>query len=802
MKLPLTILHRRTHLLRQAALPRRRRVRLALALGLALSAGQIAPVGVPAAQAKPRGQTAAQLLHAIVTHPPGKDRDEAVDALIELGDAAWPEVRKNLDAVAAQKGGEDTVVDLLLGWGQLSYDEAVARAPKLGDVAARRLVRQVLRYKEDERRTKILTAMLPRQDDELLLMVLPELLTTDPPPVLARLLQLVDDPRLSLRAYAIDTLVAQKYMPALQTIVRLLGIEQLKPSADNLNLRLKLIGAAARLGGETDAAVDPLLSALAVADQREAALEGLLHVGAPAVRQAIFLLRTADRGRMETALVVLNHLKTQAAPQLLPLVASPEVRTRNLAADVLAQLAVPDVRADLVKMVRGKKVPDLRQAVVLCMTLYDETVRKLLLDLLKDPDVVVRKLAVEQLWRAADPETFAALRATASRDADLHTRMLATQAMVGVGDPKAIELLRKMAVVNNQEERLAVLTTLGRIDDEGGIPSLFEQLGDPSDEVFRAANNAIRRLTLHSGPRREGEWNDWLAAERGRSKEAFEEKVPTVGHFQVDGRELQYLERRDGTRRTIVVVSGPPFRDATHLVPHVWRLEDNNRIVVLQRSAAETSVMTLSEADRAHEIAGLIDHLRVEKVVLLADAAGAHLAMAYAAKHPEQVSHVVLHGGPFPSSEALRRLPAEVLASIPGVWRDDFLWAMQQNSLLEPHLRRRVLTRSLFTGLVAETEFVRRIRTDNVFDDGFEGESLERAVADASADEIKEVRVPTLLLLGEKAPWAASTLKDLAAMSGAQKKIVQLAKLKYAGAMPLVDDAGEAVPAINSFLQK
>ena len=470
--------------------------------------------------------------------------------------------------------------------------------------------------------------------------------------------------------------------------------------------------------------------------------------------------------------------------------------------DVLAQLAVPEVREDLVRLVRSKKVPDLRQALLLCMTLYDETVRKLLLELLKDPDVNVRRLAVEQLWRAADPETFAALRAAATRDADMHTRMLATQAMVGVGDPKAIELLRKMANVNNQEERLAVLLTIGRVDDEGAIPSMIQQLGDPSDDVFRNANNAIRRLTFHTGPRREGEWADWLATEKDRAKEGYEEKVGRVNRFEVDGRELQYVERQDGTARTIVVVSGPPFRDATHLVPHVWRLEENNRIVVLQRGQGEHSVMALAETDRTRELACLIDHLRVEKVVLLADAAGAHLAMAYAAKHPEQVSHVVLQGGPFPSSEALKRLPGEVLAAIPPLWREDFVWALKQNHLLEANIRRRVLGRSMLTGLLADPDRARRVDVSNVYDDGFEGETLERAVADAAADEIKDVQVPTLLLLGDKSPWAASAQKDLAAMSGAQKKIVTLVRLKNAGALPLVDTPIEAVGAILGFLQK
>lgn len=791
---------------------RHRGLQLGLTLGLSLPSLLMLPPMVTVASAKPKGQTAAQLLKIVMSSQPGKERDEAVDALIELGDPAWPEVRGKLDAIANLKGGEDTLVDLLLGWGQTSYDEAVTRAPKLGDPAARRLVKQILRYKEDARRTRILMSMLPRQDDELLLLVLPEVLAMDPPPVLARLLQLVDDPRANLRAYAIDTLVARKYVDALPTLVRLLGIEQLHPRPENLNSRLKLIGAVSRLGQDRDAAVDPLLAALAVPDQRDAALDGLMQVGAPAVKAAIFLLRTADRARLETALAVVSHLKVQAAPQLLPLVQSTEPRTRNLAFDVLAHIAVPEVRGDLIKMVREKKIADLRQGVLLCLTLYDASVRNLLLDLMKDPDVTTRRLAVEQLWRLADPETFAALRHTATRDSDLQTRKMAVQAMVGVGDPKALELLRKLAIVNNQEERIAILTTIGRLDDLNGIPALAAQLSDPSDEIFRAAITSLRRLTFHSGPRRESEWLGWMHAEKGREKDPLEEIAPQQGRYQVDGREMTYLEVKGGSDHTYVAVSGPPFRDSSHFAPFIWQLAEDDRVIVPQRSAAEHLAMALSETDRAHELAALIDHLRTEKVVLLADAAGAHLAITYANKHPEQISHVVLTG-PFPTAEAIRRLPGEVLAAMPLPWRDDFQWAIKQAGLLVPEMRQRVLSRGLISALLGDPEQARRIQgpsgtgLTNLFEDGFDSETFERAAADAAADDVREVRVPTLLLLGEKAPWAASTLRDMTAMNAGHKatdagKVVTVQRLNRSSAMPLLEQPVETLAAIRGFVGK
>lgn len=778
-----------------------RACRVVLSLSLA---GLLLPAGMPNAEARSK-DTPAAMLQRVEKLQPGKDRDELVDQLLEHGDAAWPEVRTRLENLAALRDGEDVLVDVLLGFGLTSFDELVARLPKLSDAAARRIARQLQsgHYPSDDRQLQAFTAMIQRQDDELLLLVLPDVLKRNPSAAIAKLVLLIDDKRPNLRAYAIDSLVAQHYVPSLQPMVRLLGIEQVKASADNLNLRIKLVNAIARLGKGTDAAVDPLLAAVESPDQREVALDGLALVGPPAVKAAIFLLRTADRARIETALIVLSYLRLQAAPELLPLVQGGDERTRGLATDVLAHISVPEVREEIVRMVRAKRFVDMKQGMELALTLYDGSVRQLLFDLSTDKDPGIRLMVVEQLWNLHDPDTFQHLRTIAARDADLQVRIMAAQAVACSGDPKAVDFLRKMAEVQNSIERLAIIETIARVDTMAAVPTLAHLLGDPNDAVFRTTISALQRLTYHVGPRREAEWLAWYDAEKLREPDKYEKVEPAVRKYAAEGRERAYLDVDDDDDRTIVVLSGPPFRDATHLAPHVYRLMDDFRLIVMRRGVGDGTAAMTTEAQRTVDLDKLLEKLGVDKVVLLTDAPGSHFALAYAAARPQKISHIVLHGGFWPTLPAIRRLPDEVGEAILPAWRDDTVWALRQHSLLAPQLARRTMIRGVWTALVNDTDLARRVHSDNLYDDGFTIEAAERAVAEATHFEANQAvaQVPTLVLLSAKAPWAASSLKELEALPAPVRKSVRVVKITGSKGFPLLDSPAEAVAAISEFLK-
>lgn len=770
---------------------------LALALAVAFALPSTSSVQ---AQARRKAATPATLLKAIEASAPGAARDDAVDGLLELGDAAWPDAKARLDAITALPGGEDAAIELMFGFGAVAMDDVVARAPRFSDPGAVRTVKQVLRWKDD-RKLAVLESLVGRDQEELLLLVLPELLAKGRPIALPRLQQLIDDKRGNLRNFAIDSLVGRHFEPALPSLARLLGIEQLKPTGENLNIRLKLIHAIARIGAGTDTPVDPLMAALDVPDQREGALDGLALVGAPAVRASIFLLRTADRGRIETALQVVAHLRLHTATELLPLVGAGDDRTRELATDVLAHVAVPAVRDEILRMVRERRFVRLTQGLRLAITLYDDEVRKTLLGLLADREATVRRAVVDELWRLADPYTFDALRKVAASDLDLGVRLAAMQASVGVGDPKGLELLRKMADSTSTVERLAVLNTIARLDGETAVPTLARQLGDPSDEVFRTAMSALRRLTYHTGPRREAEWIAWWSAERDRAPLAVEQVATTTRKFVVDGREMGWLEAGDSADRTVVLVSGPPFRDAAHLLPHALVLASRYHVVALRRGVDALSAATMTEEVLTQDIEKLLAALgKSEPVVLAADASGGHFALAYAKRHPKDVSHVVLLGGPWPSVKALQRMPGEIAAAIGPAWRDDVTWAVQQTGLLTPWLQQRVVTRGLVTALLADAEKARTVRMDNAYLDGFSFDAMDRAASEWGHFDAALTQVPTLVVLGGKAPWAKGTMEDLTALPQSAKAHVKVAALKDAGALVFVDDGAKVLDLIAKFV--
>jgi pimeloyl-ACP methyl ester carboxylesterase/HEAT repeat protein len=776
---------------------------VATGLCVALVVTVAAPVPLFAAPKKMASVSTPALLRQVQTSAPGPERDSAVDALIERGDAAWPDVKAALPGLLTSPGGEDVVVDLLLGFGPLAWDEVLAYGPKLGDGPALRLVRQVLKLPKDARQLTLLQLMVDRTDEGVLLLVLPELLARgDNDRVHARLLQLVDDRRPAPRDYAIDALVAARHAPAMAVLVRRLGVERLSPSEENLPLRIKLITAVAHIGADTEAPVPALLEAMELQDQREAALDGLQIVGDPAVKSAIYMLKTADRARIETALLVLAHMRTVAAPQLVPLIAEARDEvTRGLIIDVVAHLGVPEVRSALLDMLRKRAFSNLRQGVELALTLYDAEVRTVMLELLADKDPATRLMVVRELWKLGDTETLPALRNAAARDDNRDVRLTALKAMVGLADPKAVDYLRKLTMVNDQEERLVVIDLLGKVDDDKGVPAMARLLSDPNDAVFRTSLSALRRITWHQGPRREGEWLGWHKRQKELQPEPWQQVETSSKRFVVDGKELGFLVAGPEDGPALVVIAGAPFRDASHLAPHVWRLAETHQVVVLQRGVGTRSGATLSEADQIRELDGLLRKLGRKKVALLADPTASHLALRYAAERKKNITHVVLHGGLWPSQMAISRLPAEVAAAVPAPWSEDLQWAQQQHDLLEASLRRRVMLRGLLAGVLRDPELGRSVKPGALYQDGFELATLDRAVHEAGLWNADRSTVPTLVLLGAKAPWATSALADLQNLPAATKKAIKLIKLDKAAGMPLVDSPEQAVSAIADFVR-
>jgi pimeloyl-ACP methyl ester carboxylesterase len=318
--------------------------------------------------------------------------------------------------------------------------------------------------------------------------------------------------------------------------------------------------------------------------------------------------------------------------------------------------------------------------------------------------------------------------------------------------------------------------------------------------VFRAALNSLRGLTFHTGPRREAEWLAWAQAEKQRKPEDIEAIEPVRRRLMVDGRELGWIEAGDRSRQTIVVLAGTPYRDATHLAPHVWHLAKDYHVVVLQRGASALTAATLSQAHRAAELTQLQAALQKPRIALLADAGAGHFALRYASDHAREVAAVVLHGGPWPSPAAMRRMPAQIAAALPLPWRDDVAWVRSLQGLLHPDLVLRVLGRSHHAAVLATPEAARRLRQVELFYDGLGVEAAERLAGESQGWDAAKIAVPVLVLHGKQAPWAGTSQEDVNTLAADVRKWVQVAPLDGCGAMPLVERPSEAVRAISAFL--
>jgi proline iminopeptidase len=146
---------------------------------------------------------------------------------------------------------------------------------------------------------------------------------------------------------------------------------------------------------------------------------------------------------------------------------------------------------------------------------------------------------------------------------------------------------------------------------------------------------------------------------------------PGEGHLPVEGSRLFYRVLGDG--KPIVVLHGGPDFDHHYLVPELDRLADSFLLAYYdQRGRGRSDPVAPEEVGIESEMEDLDAvrrHFALDRVAVLGHSFGGLLALEYATRHPERVSHLILMN-PAPASgedarafrEHLRRLrqPADL----------------------------------------------------------------------------------------------------------------------------------------------
>ena len=297
------------------------------------------------------------------------------------------------------------------------------------------------------------------------------------------------------------------------------------------------------------------------------------------------------------------------------------------------------------------------------------------------------------------------------------------------------------------------------------------------------------------------------ALQAGRNGAARESRIP-VGRATLYAREV-------GRGQPIVVLHGGPDFDHNYLLPDLDRLADGFRLIYYdQRGRGASAGQVLPEdvtlASEIDDLDKVRQHYHLESAALLGHSWGAVLALEYALRHPERVSHMILMN------------PAPVSASDLAVFRKAYAQRLgpdldRQREIMAGMAYREgdpeavaARYRLHFKFALARPEDYERLMAAmkaGFFRQGKEGIVKARAVEDRLMREtwqvegydllpkLRSVRIPTLvisgdhdLIPGEIAAHIARAIPD-----------AQLAVLRNCGHFAYLERAGEVRQAFNHF---
>jgi len=141
--------------------------------------------------------------------------------------------------------------------------------------------------------------------------------------------------------------------------------------------------------------------------------------------------------------------------------------------------------------------------------------------------------------------------------------------------------------------------------------------------------------------------------------------------FAAPGATIYYEVRGEAKGTPLFLANGGPGFDHAYLhISDVWDRIAQNRPVVFWdqrgngRSGELKQGQTCTLADQVADLDALRGHLGYDKIDLLGHSWGGYLAMAYAARHPEHIAHLVILDSAAPRWQDTRFLFADVYPEI------------------------------------------------------------------------------------------------------------------------------------------
>jgi len=268
-------------------------------------------------------------------------------------------------------------------------------------------------------------------------------------------------------------------------------------------------------------AVAPLVALLRDPDRsvRDAAIEALRSIGAPAVETVGICLTDPDLSLQESASAILTTIADERvlAP-LLKALHSGDWIVRMHVAKALGRIRNADSVEPLIPLLQDK-VKAVREEAAAALAAIGDAAIPSLLKALQHEDWLVRLHAVESLGKAKSKQAVEPLLSVLFNDRDSAVREDAVRALGEIGDPQAVEFL--FTAMQEPGLRTLAVEALGRIGDARAIPVLI-------DIVTGASPPPVTRAVTGCGD----QWNEEMitqgAATRALGAIGDERAIPTL----------------------------------------------------------------------------------------------------------------------------------------------------------------------------------------------------------------------------------------------------------------------------------
>lgn len=240
--------------------------------------------------------------------------------------------------------------------------------------------------------------------------------------------------------------------------------------------------------------------------------------------------------------------------------------------------------------------------------------------------------------------------------------------------------------------------------------------------------------------------------------------IPREGYAPVEGAALYY--RDIGQGQPIIVLHGGPSFDHNYLLPDLDRLADVFRLIYYDQRGRGKSAWNIPPAavslqSEMDDLEALRAHLHLDRAALLGHSWGGLLALEYALRHPEHVSHLILLNTAPASYEDFQRFEQQlnvrepddlermrVLESRPDFEEGDletraaYYRLYFQPTLRPPELLDRLSGR-LYLGWTKESVLIARVTTGKLWEETAESPEYNLL------PQITRLRIPTLVLHGD-----------------------------------------------------